>query len=137
VPRHSDLLGLLHGYVAVLRRHAGIAAGPAGPLVAGHIRDLLCAIAASEHGAVGEPTGVEAARRRAIKADIAARLRDPGLDAGGVAARNGISPRYVRRLFQEEGTRFSAHVLGERLELAHRLLLHPGDAGRTITAIAY
>ena len=139
VPRHSELLGLLHGYVEVARLHAGSAGGVAGALVAGHVRDLFRAIAMSDanRAAVVEPAGVKAARRRAIKADIAARLRDPRLDAGGVAARGGISPRYVRRLFQEEGTSFSAYVLGERLELAHRLLLHPGGAARTITAVAY
>src|SRR3546814_3690801 len=47
------------------------------------------------------------------------------------------SPRYVRRLFQDEGSSFSDHVLGERLDRAHRLLLHPGQASRTIAAVAY
>src|SRR3546814_20145541 len=91
----------------------------------------------SERGTVGEQSGVKAARLSAIKADIAARLCDPHLDAIGVAKRGGISPRYVRRLFQEEGTNFSAYVLGQRLDRAHRLLLHPGATGRTVTAIAY
>src|SRR3546814_17835966 len=49
----------------------------------------------------------------------------------------GISPRYVRRLFQEETGSFSAYVLDERLDRAHRLLLHPGLVPRTIAAIAY
>jgi AraC-like DNA-binding protein len=139
VPRHSDLLGLLHGYVDVARLNAGVAGSAAGPLVSGHVRDLFVAIAASgpEREAVAPPAGMKAARLRAIKMDIAAHLCDSHLDAGGVATRGGISPRYVRRLFQQEGTSFSAYVLGERLERAHRLLLHPGSRDRTITAIAY
>src|SRR3546814_11140929 len=84
-----------------------------------------------------EQPGVKAARLRAIKADIAVHLCDPRLDIAGVAARMGISPRYVRRLFQEETGSFSAYVLDERLDRAHRLLLHPGLVPRTIAAIAY
>jgi len=139
VPRQSDLLGLLHGYIDMLRLRAVAASTTTAALSAGHIRDLFSAIAASksERGTVGEQSGVKAARLSAIKADIAARLCDPHLDAIGVAERGGISPRYVRRLFQEAGTNFSAYVLGQRLDRAHRLLLHPGDTGRTVTAIAY
>src|SRR3546814_10135503 len=49
----------------------------------------------------------------------------------------GISPRYVRRLFQEETGSFSAYVLDERLDRAHCLLLHPWLVPRTIAATAY
>ena len=138
VPRQSDLLGLLHAYVDMLRLRADAASGVAAALTAGHIRDLIGAVAATaaEDGAPERP-GVKAARLRAIKADIAVRSCDPRLDIVGVATRAGISPRYVRRLFQDEGSSFSAHVLGERLDRAHRLLLHPGQAPRTIAAVAY
>ncbi|PQM27716.1 hypothetical protein CVO77_03890 [Sphingopyxis lindanitolerans] len=136
VPRQSDLLGLLHAYVDMLRQRADAAAGAAGPLVAGHSRDLIGAIAAA--GADDPPPpGVKAARLRAIKAEIARRLCDPQLDVEGVAQRCGISPRYVRRLFQEEGSSFSAVVLGLRLDRAHRLLLHPGQTPGTIAEVAY
>lgn len=138
VSRQSDLLGLLHAYVDMLRIRADAASGTAAPLAAGHIRDLIGAIGAAEAGdSPLEQPGLKAARLRAIKADIAARLCDPRLDVSGVAMQSRISPRYVRRLFQEEGSSFSAHVLSERLDRAHRLLLHPGLASRTIAAIAY
>ncbi|MGV7120822.1 AraC family transcriptional regulator [Sphingopyxis sp. 550A] len=139
VPRQNDLLGLLHAYVDMLRLRAEAAAGAAGPLVAGHIRDLIAAIAAADIDGppLPEQPGVKAARLRAIKAEIARRLCDPHLGVEDVARRCGISPRYVRRLFQEEGSSFSAHVLGQRLDRAHRLLLHPGQAPGTIAVIAY
>jgi len=138
VPRHSDLLGLLHAYIDMLRLRAGAAPGAAAPFVAGHIRDLIGAVAAvATEKPVPEQPGVKAARLRAIKADIAARSCDPRLEIADVAARAGISSRYVRRLFQDEGSSFSAHVLGERLERAYRLVLHPGQAPRTIAMIAY
>lgn len=139
VPRHSELLGLLHAYVDILRRRADVAESAAGPLVAGHVRDLIGALAAT--GVAGaahrERSGVKAARLRGIKAQIARRLYDPQLDIEGVARRCGISPRYIRRLFQEEGSSFSAHVLDQRLDRAYRLLLHPGQRPTTIAATAY
>lgn len=140
LPRQSDLLGLLHAYVDMLRLRAGATAGAAGPLVAGHIGDLIAAIAAiaaADGPTPPEQPGVKAARLRAIKAAIARELSDPQLGAERVARYCGISPRYIRRLFQDEGSSFSAYVLGERLDRAHRLLLHPGQTSRTIAAIAY
>src|SRR5690606_19284521 len=133
----SNLLGLLHAYVDMLLLRADVALGAATPLAADHIRDLIGAIAAAEAQDAPEQSGVRAARLRAIKADIASRLRDPRLDLVGVAMRVGISPRYARRLFHDEADSFSAYVLSQRLDLAHRLLLHPGHAIRTIAAIAY
>lgn len=137
VPRQSDLLGLLHAYVDMLRLRTEAAAGAAGPLIVGHIRDLIGAIAAADGLPLPEQPGVKAARLQAIKAEIARRLCDPQLGVESVARRCGISPRYVRRLFQEEGSSFSAYVLRQRLDHAYRLLLHPGQAPSTIAAAAY
>src|SRR3546814_18241804 len=101
----------------MLRLRGGAASGAAAPFVAGHIRDLIGAVTAvAADDVILEQPGVKAGRLRAIKADIAAQVCDPRLDIAGVAARAGISPRYVRRLFQDEGSSFSDHVLGERSE---------------------
>lgn len=139
VPGQSALVSLLHAYVDMLRLHADAVSPAVAPLAAGHIRDLMDALTAEQTGGTTalEQTGVKAARLHAIKADIAACLGDPHLDIGAAAARAGISPRYVRRLFQEEGRSFSAYVLEQRLARAHRLLLHPGLAPPTIAATAY
>src|SRR3546814_599722 len=130
---------LFRSYVDMLRLRAEAIAGAAGPLAAGHIRDLIAAIAATDIDgpSLPEQPGAKAARLQAIKTEIARCLCDPQLDVEGVARRCGISARYVRRLFQDGGSSFSAHVLGERLDRAHRLLLHPGRASGTIAAVAY
>ena len=137
VPRQSDLLGLLHAYIDMLRLRTEVSAGAGGPLVAGHIRDLIGAIAAADGSPLPEQPGVKAARVQAIKAEIARYLCDPQLDVEGMARRCGISSRYVRRLFQDEGSSFSKYVLSQRLDRAHSLLLHPGQVLRTIAAIAF
>jgi AraC-like DNA-binding protein len=54
-----------------------------------------------------------------------------------IAARHGISPRYVRKLFHDEHTTFSDFVLSLRLEWSRRLLRSPGHATCTIASIAH
>jgi AraC-like DNA-binding protein len=54
--------------------------------------------------------GLRAARLRAIKEDISARLSEPGLSLDGIAQRHRVSPRYVQKLFETEGTSFSDHL---------------------------
>ena len=78
-----------------------------------------------------------AARRRLVRRDILENLSDPGLDIGAIARRQGVTPRYIQRLLESEGTTFTAFLRDCRLDLAFRLL-REGDAnaGR-ITEIAY
>ena len=103
-----------------------------------HVYDLLAlALGATRDAAeVAKGRGLRAARLSAIKADILAHLgmRDLSLDT--VAKRHGISPIYVRKLFESEATSFSQFVLGERLARAHRLLSDPRFANRSIAALA-
>jgi AraC-like DNA-binding protein len=84
-----------------------------------------------------ERGGVRSARLRAIKADIARHLCEPGLSIDTIAIRHRISPRYVRKLFQEEQTTFSDFVLSLRLEQSRQMLRSPGEAVSTIAAIAH
>jgi AraC-like DNA-binding protein len=60
--------------------------------------------------------------------------RDLSLDA--VAARQGISPSYVRKLFESDRTSFTDFVLSQRLARAHRLLGDPRSTGHAIGDIA-
>lgn len=48
-----------------------------------------------------------------------------------------VSPRYVQRLFEREGTSYSAFVLSTRLAGTPRMLTNPRHTHRTITAIAF
>jgi AraC-like DNA-binding protein len=43
----------------------------------------------------------------------------------------------VQLLFEREGLTFSQFLLDQRLARAHRMLLDPRFAGRTVSAIAY
>ncbi len=139
VNRQSDVLGLLLGYVRLLHARHKPHSSEFGRLAAGHIRDLMATMIGS--GSDGDPPayergGVRAARLRAIKADIGRHLGEPALSIGAVAVRHGISPRYVRKLFQDEQTTFSDFLLLLRLERS-RQLLRSGHTATTIASIAH
>ena len=80
--------------------------------------------------------GVAEARLKAIKADILENLSSPELTETAVALRQRVTSRYIRMLFQAEGTTFSKFVLSHRLMHAHRMLSDPRFAGMKISDIA-
>jgi AraC-like DNA-binding protein len=47
-----------------------------------------------------------------------------------------VTPRYVHKLFESEGSTFSEYLLARRLEFARRLLTTSRLACRSITSIA-
>lgn len=105
---------------------------------AAHVQDLaLMALgAAGDAAEIARGRGVKAARLRAVKDDIEQHLQSPALGPGWIAARHGISERYLRALFAGEGTSFSDYVANRRLLLANRMLGDPTAAHRSISEIA-
>jgi AraC-like DNA-binding protein len=55
-------------------------------------------------------------------ADIAANLVDEMLTVATSAARHGVTPRYVHKLFEDEGVTYTQFVLQHRLDRAFRML---------------
>lgn len=140
VGRQSDLLDLLLGYVCLLRTRKEPLSDGLGRVAAAHIRDLMAAMIEAGPDCcppARERGGVRAARLRAIEADISRHLCEPGLSIAMIAVRHGISPRYIRKLFQEEQTTFSDFVLFLRLERSRRLLCSPVYATSTIASVAH
>ncbi|HTN59949.1 MAG TPA: helix-turn-helix transcriptional regulator, partial [Devosia sp.] len=139
VSKRNDMLGLLLGYVDLLKTWQKAASKDFGGTAAGHVRDLMVAMAETTRDmpAVPERTGIRAARLEAIKSDIELQLCEPGLSIQWIATLNHISLRYIRKLFQDEGTTFSDYVLARRLERTYHLLLHQRPTDTSISAIAY
>ena len=135
----SPALRLLKGYANSLNDEAALATPDLRRAVAMHMHDLA-ALAIGANGDAIELAGrrgLRAARLAAVKADILSQLGSPHLSAGVVAARQRVTPRYVRMLFEGEGSSFTEFVLDQRLARAHRLLSDPRNAGRTVSAIAF
>lgn len=64
-------------------------------------------------------------------------LSDPGLSCERVAVENGISERYLRKLFQAKGHGVSEWLWLRRLERAREDIVDPLFRHRSITSIAY
>lgn len=133
----NEALRLLVAYVEALEREDEITGVEVQRAAAAHIADLAAlVIGASRDGAaIAAASGVRSARLAAVKRDIADNIARPDLSEAAVAARHRISPRYLRRLFETEGTTFTGHVLAERLERAFRALSDPKQESRTIGEI--
>jgi len=69
--------------------------------------------------------------------DAVANAASSWLSLDAIAARHGLSPRYIRSLFQSEETTFTDFVLSQRLAHAHALLVDPRYGDRLISAIAF
>lgn len=137
IPRQNQSLRLLADYVRLLVRRNNPESDVVGHAIASHILDLVAlSIGADREIAQAAACGVRAARLHAIKADVSRRLSNEDLSVGTVAARHGVTPRYVHKLFEREGQTFSEFLLARRLEFARHLLTDPRLSSRSITSIA-
>jgi AraC-like DNA-binding protein len=139
IPAGNTALGLLTRYVGILDETETLADSDLRRQAVTHVHDLMALAIGIARDAeeIAESRGVRAAILRAIKQDIAGHLDRADLSVATVAARNGVGPRYVQRLFEAEGTTFTEYVLEERLARAYRLLSDPRQVARKICAVAF
>ena len=129
---------LLVQYLGILRSADELGQPALATSIATHLVDLVALSLTGEHGGrLQTRRSVRDARLRTIKAKILAWLGRHDLNTDLIAAHHGISARYVRKLFETEGTSFTAFVLGERLARAHRRLCDRQSMAYTIGAIAF
>lgn len=114
---------LLNNYLSILEDADSFTDPRTCALVVSHVHDLI-ALALGSHRDDGVTTrnAVAAARLRAIKAEVAQSATNLSLNISSIAARHGVTPRYVQILFEDDGTTFSEYVLMNRLAAAHRML---------------
>jgi len=139
IPRDNEALQLLTGYVGMLQGEVGTMSPELKAACSTHIQDLMAlALGANRDAAhLARGRGVRVARLQALKADILANLTRRDLSIDRLAARHGISPRYIRALFDDDRTTFTDFVLNQRLARAHRCLEDVRFAGHMISTIAF
>ncbi|MEP6840479.1 MAG: AraC family transcriptional regulator [Bradyrhizobium sp.] len=137
IPSHNAALRLLIKYLDTVLGADELANPDIARSAAAHIIDLA-ALALGARGDRAEMAlgGVKAARLRTIKSDILAILGRNDLSSEMVAGRHGISSRYIRKLFEEDGTSFTAFILAERLARVRRVLQDSRHAHLTIAQLA-
>lgn len=138
LPAAGADMRLLTSYVGIIR------ANPPGTekareIASRHIYDLTALVLSGvvRGGTERNERSIAAARLKMIRKDIVQRLADPELQIDAVARRQGVTPRYVQRLFEAEGVTFSEFVREQRLGLAFKLLQERDPASSTITDIAF
>jgi len=140
-PLSSDnqALRLLNSYLQIVGGELGRSTAGLQQAAADHVHDLVAlALGASRDAAeIARGRGVRVARLHAIKADTVAHVAASWLSIDALAARHGVSPRYIRSLFQTEETTFTDFVLAQRLARAHAHLTDPRLGARLISTIAF
>jgi hypothetical protein len=108
LPTHGGALRLLQHYLQMLRDDAALASPELRQAAANHVQDL-CALAAGatrDAAEIASGRGVRAARLRALAADIAHNL-DGDVSVTALARRQQVTPRYIQKLFEGEGSTLS------------------------------
>lgn len=139
IPRNRAALGLLSRYAGWLLR-VGTSLDPELlNLSVRHIQDVLALTlgAANDFKEVARTRGLRAARLKLAKAYILEQSHRRQISVGGVAAHLCVTPRYLQRLFEEDGTTFSEFLVTQRLAQAHRRLCEHESIHAAISTIAY
>jgi AraC-like DNA-binding protein len=137
-PHETDVRQLLTSCTQAVER-LSVAAPELRHLVVGHLHDLVALARGATRDAPETRNGrsTRAARLEAIKTEILDGLDRHDLSLAGLAARYGVTPRYVQRLLECEGLTFSQLVRDHRLDRVFRMLSDRRFAHRTISTIAY
>jgi AraC-like DNA-binding protein len=125
IPGGCEPLRLLRRYLTLVRNELtlGIDAPNLRQTVADHIHDLIAlAIGPNRDTRHAGWGAVAAARLAQAVADLAENFTDPALSLTALARRQGVSPRYMQRLFETSGASFTARVQELRLQRASVLL---------------
>jgi AraC-like DNA-binding protein len=104
-----------------------------------HVQDLLALAVgpSADFADTARTRGLRAARLKLAKAYIVAHSHRRDTSIGTLAASLNVTPRYLQRLFEAEGTTFSEYLMAQRLARAHGLLCESGASHTTISTIAY
>ena len=138
IPPDDAMTRLIIGYIQNLRS-GRISDADAERYVALHIHDLVAlAIGAPRDRAhLAAQRGLSAARLQAIKTDIEGLIGPHRISTELLARRHGVSPRYVRMLFEKEGGSLGDHILQAQLDRAMTILSNPEGSPTPISDIAY
>lgn len=81
--------------------------------------------------------GLKQARLRAVKADLRISAWRGDTSLGWLAKRHGVSPGYIRAMFEQEGQSYTDYVLELRLERVFQCLKSPAHGHKKVADIIY
>ncbi|NPU11940.1 AraC family transcriptional regulator [Bradyrhizobium sp. 83012] len=139
MPADRGALRLLDHYASWLMASGGAIDAQLLNMSVRHIMDLLALSIgpAADLAETMRARGLRAARLRLAKSFLVANSRRRDMSVAVVATKLNVTPRYLQRLFEIDGTTFSAFLSGVRLANAHRMLCDPAHGQLAIASIAY
>jgi AraC-like DNA-binding protein len=137
IAARSESLRLLVNYLNGLPDGLSLREPALRRITLDHIYDLAALTICPERPLdESNQTSLAAARLRTAVSYIAAHFQEPELSVATVAVDQGVSSRYLQRLFETTGTTFTEHVSDLRLQRAFTLLTETRDNTRRISDIA-
>jgi AraC-like DNA-binding protein len=139
IPRNRSALGLLSRYAGWLLRVGTSLDSELLNISGRHVQDLfaLTVGATNDFKEVARTRGLRAARLKLAKAYIIENSHRREISVGSVSAHLCVTPRYLQRLFEDDGTTFSEFLVTQRLARAHRRLCQTDSVHAAISTIAY
>jgi acetamidase/formamidase/AraC-like DNA-binding protein len=108
------------------------------PVLEATLSELLVAcLSGKQPEAHDDSTGVQLAHLRRVCRTIDSRLSDPSLRLECIARQEGLSPRYVQKLFRNSGTSFSDYLKGRRIQNCCLDLANPSLSQISIAELCY
>ncbi|WP_371345561.1 acetamidase/formamidase family protein [Ancylobacter sp. IITR112] len=101
------------------------------------VAELLLALSGELVAATNDPSASRAALLQRLYATIERSIGGEDISIAEVAQAEGISERYVQKLFESTGESFSHYVRERRLQRAWHDLANPAEAAVPIAEIAY
>ena len=139
IPAGRGALKLLDNYASWLLNAGGSTDPRLLNLSVRHVQDLLALAIGPTADFVDtvRARGLRAARLRLAKSFVVGNSHRRDISITAVAAKLNVTPRYVQRMFEADGTTFSEFLTRLRLLRAYRLLCEPASGQAAIATIAY
>ena len=121
---------------SVAERLDGLTAADWAAIEAG-VSELTLAVLSQLAPAAGDTGTAQAALLYRLHRAIETGLADPALSPARVAEAEGISERYLQKVFEGAGDSFSHYLRERRLQRAATDLANPAEAASTVSEIAF
>ncbi|MEH6499710.1 MAG: acetamidase/formamidase family protein [Pseudoalteromonas distincta] len=98
---------------------------------------LVACLSHKQNGSHEESTDVQLAHLRRVCRSVDSRLDEPDLHIEQIARQEGLSARYVQKLFKSSGTTFSEYLKSRRIQHCCMDLANPALAQFSIAQLCY
>jgi len=134
-----EALRLLTSYLASVDDSVTFADGDLCHAFTTHVQELVALVIAAtrDRTELTRGRGVRAARLAEIVAEIKASFTNSAFSPRDVAAKCGLTPRYIQELLSDAGLSFTDRVLELRLQRARAMLANPRHDRLRVSDIAY